>query len=155
MQHFYNVCSIMVCILPASSPLINLSSFLLFFLSLLYRISLSSDSYFCLISWSARVQRWRPAYSDIFCRSFTQSCASNKFLSRTALFWVIMQQVFVKHYHYSMNNYHYSLHNNTEERNFHLLRGESLKSLMNLSACAFVFYILQIRVLSSRKINTS
>jgi len=90
------ICSIMQCILPTYSPLINLSSFLPFLLSLVSRISLSSDSYFCLVSWNARVQRRRPAYSDIFCCSFTQSCASNKFFSRSALLWVITQQVLVK-----------------------------------------------------------
>ena len=135
------VCSIMLCILPTSSPLINLSSFLPFFFSLVSRISLSSDSYFCLVSCSAWVQRRRPAYSDIFCRSFTQSCASNKFFSRTAHLWVITQQVVVKNCHYSLNNYHPSLRNSTEERNFHLLRGGSPKSPMYLSTCAFVFYI--------------
>ena len=40
---------------------------------------------------------------------------------RTALFRVVMQRVVV-------TNYHYPLRNIPEEHNFHLLRGESLKS---------------------------
>jgi len=55
-----------------------------------------------------------------------------------------MQQVVLKNYHYSLNNYHHTLLNNMEERSFHLLCGGSLKSLMNLSPCDFVFYIHQI-----------
>ena len=43
-------------------------------------------------------------------------------LKRTALFWVIMQQVVV------IRNYHYSLHNNTEECSSHLLHSRSLKT---------------------------
>jgi len=43
-------------------------------------------------------------------------------LKRTALFWVITQQVVV------IRNCHYSLHNNPEECSSHLLYGRSLKT---------------------------
>jgi hypothetical protein len=43
-------------------------------------------------------------------------------MKRTALFWVITQQVVV------IRNYHYSLHNNPEECSSHLLHGRSLNT---------------------------
>jgi len=50
-------------------------------------------------------------------------------MSRSALFWVIMQRVMGRTGcpETSVRNYHYTLRNRSEEHSSHLLRGESLK----------------------------